>query len=100
MRGLIVSAFMLLGCIQAFGQESRKEVCIGFPVGDSTLDTAYGDNATRLSEVVSFLESVKKDNTLELVGVSFLRFRFTRGRICNKQGISGKTPQFFGALCT
>ena len=49
MRGLIVSAFMLLGCIQAFGQESRKEVCIGFPVGDSTLDTAYGDNATRLS---------------------------------------------------
>ena len=55
---------MLLGCIQAFGQESRKEVCIGFPVGDSTLDTAYGDNATRLSEVVSFLESVKKAEKL------------------------------------
>ena len=99
MRGLIVSAFMLLGCIQAFGQESRKEVCIGFPVGDSTLDTAYGDNATRLSEVVSFLESVKKDNTLELVGVSFAVPLHPR-RICNKQGISGKTPQFFGALCT
>ena len=49
MRGLIVSAFMLLGCIQAFGQESRKEVCIGFPVGNSTLDTAYGNNAARLS---------------------------------------------------
>lgn len=71
MRGLIVSAFMLLGCIQVFGQESRKEVCIGFPVGNSTLDTAYGDNAMRLSEVVSFLESVKKDSTLELVEVSF-----------------------------
>lgn len=71
MRGLIVSAFMLLGCFQTFGQESRKEVCIGFPVGNSTLDTAYGDNAERLSEVVSFLESVKKDSTLELVGVSF-----------------------------
>ena len=69
MRGLIVSAFMLLGCIQAFGQESRKEVCIGFPVGNSTLDTAYGNNAARLSEVVSFLESVKKDSTLELVEV-------------------------------
>ena len=54
-----------------FGQESRKEVCIGFPVGNSTLDTAYGDNAMRLSEVVSFLESVKKDSTLELVEVSF-----------------------------
>ena len=32
------------------GQESRKEVCIGFPVGNSTLDTAYGNNAARLSE--------------------------------------------------
>ena len=83
MRGLIVSAFMLLGCIQAFGQESRKEVCIGFPVGNSTLDTAYGNNAARLSE-----------------GVSFLRFRLTRGRLCHKQGIGGKTPQFLGALCT
>ena len=71
MRGLIVSAFMLIGCIQAFGQENRKEVCIGFPVGNSTLDTAYGNNAASLSDVVSFLESVKKDSTLELVGVSF-----------------------------
>lgn len=60
MRGLIVSALMLIGCIQAFGQENRKEVCIGFPVGNSTLDTAYGNNAASLSDVVSFLESVKK----------------------------------------
>lgn len=71
MRGLIVSALMLIGCIQAFGQENRKEVCIGFPVGNSTLDTAYGNNAASLSDVVSFLESVKKDSTLELVEVSF-----------------------------
>ena len=71
MRGLIVSALMLIGCIQAFGQENRKEVCIGFPVGNSTMDTAYGNNAASLSDVVSFLESVKKDSTLELVGVSF-----------------------------
>ena len=71
MKYLIVSAFLLLGCIQAFGQESRKEVCIGFPVGNSTLDTAFGDNSARLSEVVSFLESVRKDNTVELTGVSF-----------------------------
>lgn len=54
MRGLIVSAFMLIGCIQAFGQENRKEVCIGFTVGNSTLDTAYGNNAASLSDVVRF----------------------------------------------
>ncbi len=62
---------MLLGYIRAFGQESRKEVCIGFPVGKSTLDTAYGDNAARLADVELFLERVKKDSTLELREVSF-----------------------------
>lgn len=100
MRGLIVSAFMLIGCIQAFGQENRKEVCIGFPVGNSTLDTAYGNNAASLSDVVSFLESVKKDSTLELVEVSFCGSASPEGRLILKQEIGGKTPQFAGALCT
>lgn len=60
MRGLIVSVFLLLGCIRLSGQESRKEFCIGFPVGRSVPDMAYGDNAARLSEAVSFLEQEKK----------------------------------------
>ena len=71
MKIWIVSALMLFGCVHSFGQESRKEVCVGFPVGNSTLNTAYGDNSVRLSEVVSFLESVMRDSTLELVEVSF-----------------------------
>ncbi len=71
MKIWVVSALMLFGCVHSFGQESRKEVCIGFPVGNSTLNTAYGDNSVRLSEVVSFLESVMRDSTLELVEVSF-----------------------------
>lgn len=71
MKILVVSVLMLFGCVHSFGQESRKEVCVGFPVGNSTLNTAYGDNSVRLSEVVSFLESVMRDSTLELVEVSF-----------------------------
>lgn len=35
------------------------------------MDTAYGNNATRLSEAVSFLENVKNDRTRSLVEVSF-----------------------------
>ena len=81
---------MLLGCIQMFGQESRKEVCIGFPVGNSTLDTAYGDNAMRLSEVVSFLESVKKDSTLELVEVSFCGSASPEGGFAINRGLAEK----------
>ena len=70
-RRFIVLAFTLLGCVQAFGQEVRKEVSVGFRVGKGTLDTAYMDNAARLSEIVSFIEEIKRDTTFELVGVSF-----------------------------
>lgn len=90
MRGLIVSALMLIGCIQAFGQENRKEVCIGFPVGNSTLDTAYGNNAASLSDVVSFLESVKKDSTLELVEVSFCGFASPEGGLSLNRKLAEK----------
>lgn len=59
MRSFIVLAFMLFGYIHLFGQESRKEICIGFRVGNGTLDTAYVDNAERLAEIVSFWEVLK-----------------------------------------
>ena len=72
MKHTVISIFIiLLGCLPSSGQESRKEVCIGFPVGRSALDPSFGDNAERLSEVVSFLKDVQDDDTLELAGVSF-----------------------------
>ncbi len=42
-----------------------------FRVGRSNLESGYMDNAESLSEALSFLESVKKDSSLELVEVSF-----------------------------
>ncbi|MGN1263001.1 MAG: DUF3575 domain-containing protein [Prevotella sp.] len=89
MRGLI-SALILLGCIQMFGQEIRKEVCIGFPVGSSALDETYGDNAARLSGVVSFLESVRKDSSLELVEVSFSGSASPEGRFAINRKLAKK----------
>lgn len=62
---------MLLGCLQLSGQESRKEVSIGFPVGNSVINPRFGDNEARLTELISFLESVQRDEQLELVEVSF-----------------------------
>ena len=70
-RNFIVSVFILFGCTQLFGQEFRKEVCVGFRVGNSTLDTAYVDNTGRLAEIVSFLKDIQNDRTLELVEVEF-----------------------------
>ncbi len=62
---------MLLGSIHSFGQESRKEVCIGFPVGDAMPETAYGDNAARQPEEVSFSENVRDDDTIGRLDPSF-----------------------------
>lgn len=70
-RSFIVAAFALLGCFRLFGQESRKEIRIGFRVGTSTADTAYDENAARLSEILSFLENVQEDSTLHLTGAVF-----------------------------
>lgn len=89
-RSFIVSAFILLGCLHSFGQENRKEVCIGFPVGNSTLDTAYGDNVARLSEVVSFLENVKGDSRLELLEVSFCGSASPEGTIATNRKLAAE----------
>ncbi len=70
-RNFIVSVLILFGCTQLFGQELRKEVCVNFRVGKALLDTAYADNAGRLSEIISFLQEIKNDTTLELVEVNF-----------------------------
>ena len=70
-KSFIVLVFTLFGSVHLFGQESRKEICIDFRVGKSTLDTAYVNNAERLAEIVSFLETVKNDEALDLVEVSF-----------------------------
>lgn len=58
-KSFIVLVFTLFGSVHLFGQESRKEICVDFRVGKSTLDTAYVNNAERLAEIVSFLGSVK-----------------------------------------
>lgn len=70
-RIFTISVLALLGCAQLSGQELNKEVCVGFRVGDGTLDTTYAENAERLSEIVSFLETIQKDKTLDLVEVTF-----------------------------
>ncbi len=80
-RLLIFTTFILFGCFLSFGQESRREVCVGFPVGKSTIDTTYGDNAARLSEVISLLQAVKKDSTLQLTEVSFHGYASPEGDI-------------------
>ena len=88
-RNFIVSVFILFGCTQLFGQELRKEVCVGFRVGNGTLDTAYVDNTGRLAEIVSFLKDIQNDRTLELVEVEFCGSASPEGSILINRRLAG-----------
>ncbi len=70
-RELIVVVIMLFGYTQLFGQENRNKVCIEFRVGNDTLDTTYGGNTEKLMEIITYLNDIKNDSTLDLVEVSF-----------------------------
>ncbi len=65
MRNLILSMFLFIGCIPAFGQNSSVEICIEFRVGTGTVDTAYGNKAIHLQEITSHLDEIKNDSMIE-----------------------------------
>lgn len=79
-RRITLPILLLLGCLWAFGQESRTEICVGFRVGSSSLDPAFGDNAAHLSEIISFLERIENDSTMELTSVVFSGSASPEGR--------------------
>lgn len=89
-KSLIVLAVMLFGCTQMFGQDNRKEICVGFPVGNSTLDADYGDNAARLSEIITYLKNVRNDTTLNLVEVSFCGAASPEGSFKINKNLAGE----------
>jgi len=67
---LVLFIFLVLGCFHISGQENH-EVYIKFKVGKSTLNETLGNNADRLSELITFLEKAKSDSVLQFVEISF-----------------------------
>ncbi len=66
-----LSLALFFGCLAAFGQESREEFFVGFRVGSGMLDREFADNAARLADMISFLEDMSNDSTVELTAVIF-----------------------------
>ena len=63
---------LLCGCgTVAAQEEARTEVRIGFRAGSATLETSFGQNAARLSEIIQTLETARRDTTVEIVGLTF-----------------------------
>ena len=72
------------------GQESRNEVSVGFRVGSGVLDEAFGDNAQRLSEIISYLDDAVKDDAVELVEVSFCGSASPEGSFAVNRALAAK----------
>lgn len=71
-RKIIIPFFvLLLGCLPLFGQESRTEFCVRFRVSRTVIESGFGENAERLSELLSFLDRIKSDSTVRITGVAF-----------------------------
>lgn len=89
-KKMIVSAYFLLGCSMSFGQESQKEIFVRFPIGHSIINTGYRDNASQLSEAVTFLKNTQRDSTLELVRVTFSGSASPDGGFANNRKLAEK----------
>lgn len=72
MKKYCLYLLLLLPCFGSLSaQEKRTEINVDFRVGSWKLQPMFGDNAVRLSKIISFLKDVENNDSLELVGISF-----------------------------
>ncbi len=67
----MVLIFFVLWCTTTSAQEMYTETIIGFRVNSTQIESGYKDNASRISELVSFLKQVQADSTVNIERVSF-----------------------------
>lgn len=73
---LFLRKHYLLLLLSVFGAnivlaQNRTEISIDFRVGNSTIEQSYSNNAEQLSKIISLLQKIKQDNTLQLEQISF-----------------------------
>ena len=60
-----------IGIFSVHAQKKHTEICVDFRVGSMHIDSKFSHNNERISEIISFIESIRKDTTSVLVEVSF-----------------------------
>lgn len=63
--------FLLFSAGVAHSQESRTEVRFDFRANGMSIDSLYGNNAARMREMTAFLQDIRRDSTIDIIGVSF-----------------------------
>ncbi|WP_342989652.1 MULTISPECIES: DUF3575 domain-containing protein [Bacteroides] len=67
----IALIFLLLGEGYVHSQERNTEVLVDFRVNSTHIDTNYKNNAEKVSNLISFLEKIQTDSTINIVNISF-----------------------------
>lgn len=66
--------FLLLGTGALPAQEKHTEISVYFRENSIAIDSAYADNALRLHEISSALQTISQDSSIKLVKVPFCGF--------------------------
>lgn len=67
-----IALILWMFCVNILhSQENRTEMYVNFRVNSVVIDTAYLDNAARTKEIVSYLESIRQNPSIELLEVAF-----------------------------
>ena len=67
----ILLAFLFMGVTASYAQEERTEFRIDFRVSSSVIEPEFSDNERKIAEIKDFLEGVMRDDSVEIVSVSF-----------------------------
>lgn len=67
----ITLIILLFGVNIAQSQEKRTEIKVHFRVGDSILDSEFAENRQYVNRMISFLDSLQNDTTVQIKSVTF-----------------------------
>lgn len=81
---------LLFFWINTTSAQNRTEISIDFRVGESTIEQGYSNNSERLSELISSLQQIKQDNTLEIESIAFCGSASPEGSFEINRRLSGQ----------
>ncbi len=67
----VLLTILLFGVSLAFSQEKHTEICVDFRVNSTVIDSKFSDNATRVQEIIDFLNNIRSDSTINIVEIAF-----------------------------
>ncbi len=63
--------FLLAGAVSVFAQDDYSEIFVDYRVNSTYINPQYRENAKRVENLVTFLQQIQSDTTIDVVNVCF-----------------------------